>query len=65
MLARFSKCVFWIPEKILDLCRKNPQKNKLFSRSEKFVENVEKIFFETKQFLKKNATLPKFPESQF
>ena len=49
MIVRFSKCDFWIPEKILDLCRKNPQKNKLFSRSKKFVEKVEKIFFETKK----------------
>ena len=30
MLVRFSKYDFWIPEQILDLYRKNPQKNKYF-----------------------------------
>ena len=53
MIVRFSKCDFWIPEKILDLCRKNPQKNKTFSRSKKSVEKVEKYFSRPKKIEKK------------
>ena len=50
MIARFSKCDFWIPEKILDLYRKNPQKNKKFrdqkklSKSRKYIFRDQQIF---------------------
>ena len=42
MLARFSKCDFWIPGQILDL-KKMFRKNKLFFEIEKNLEKVRNL----------------------
>ena len=52
MIARFSKCDFWIPGEISDRYRKNQHKNKSFHDRNIFSKKFEKIFPETKKFEK-------------
>ena len=52
LVARFSKCDFWIPGKFLIYIETNPQTKYTFSRSKMFLEKKQrKIFFEIKNFL--------------
>ena len=53
MIARLSKCVFWIPGKILDLYRKKSTKKKIF-RDRKIFSKKSKKYFSRPKKIEKN-----------